>query len=223
MWRELINLWKSDNLLKLAWQQCYEMLESASTMYKASVKSLRGSDKGELGFDVYEKDKVLNRFMQEVRQKVLKHLAITGTIHLSPGLVLISIVIDIERIGDFTKNIMDLAKSHPKKLLCGKFEQDICKIETTVAELFDRVISALQLSDKDEAENLIKENWWLIKKCDEIADSLVREGDDSLSTSNAVSTALYIRYLKRTTAHLMNVTSSIINPFERIGYHTEAD
>jgi hypothetical protein len=36
-----------------------------------------------------------------------------------------------------------------------------------------------------------------------------------------VTTALYIRYLKRTSAHLMDIASSLANPFDRIGFREE--
>ena len=34
----------------------------------------------------------------------------------------------------------------------------------------------------------------------------------------AVTAALYLRYLKRVSAHLKNVATSVVNPFYRIGY-----
>ena len=36
--------------------------------------------------------------------------------NIDSGLVLINTVVDIERIGDYSKNILDLAKNYPKKL-----------------------------------------------------------------------------------------------------------
>jgi hypothetical protein len=35
--------------------------------------------------------------------------------------------------------------------------------------------------------------------------------------------ALYVRYLKRVTAHLLNILSSVVNPVERIGYREEEE
>jgi len=39
--------------------------------------------------------------------------------------------------------------------------------------------------------------------------------------NEAVSTALYVRFLKRISAHLMNIASSIVNPFDRIGFRDD--
>lgn len=223
MWRELINIWKSDNLLKQAFKQAQEMLQDTFEMFKASKESLRSTDSAELAVDVYEKDQRVNRFEQEVRRKVLKHLAITGNIHLSPGLVLASVVIDIERIGDYTKNIMDLAKLHPRKLHCGPYEEDIQKIEMAMVAMFEKVLPAFETSDTKLVNTLVQDNWWIVKKCDEIVNNLISKGEGTLSSGDSVATAMYARYLKRVAAHLMNVNSGITNPFEKIGYHGAND
>jgi hypothetical protein len=34
-----------------------------------------------------------------------------------------------------------------------------------------------------------------------------------------VTIALYVRFLKRVGAHLQNILSSVVNPFDRIGFH----
>ena len=51
-----------------------------------------------------------------------------------------------------------------------------------------------------------------------IVESVISGKDDSLSASQAASVVLYSRYLKRIAAHSRNLISSIVNPFERIGY-----
>jgi phosphate uptake regulator len=194
------------------------MLENTHVMFAESVKSLRQSDNGEIGMNVYEQDQMINKYEREVRTKVLKHLAIAGGTNLIPGLILTSIVIDIERIGDYTKNIKDLAIAHPKRLQCGLFEDDIQKIEAGVDSLFEQSIPALKLSEKARARKLMEDNWWMLRKCDQILDALIKEEDSSLSSGAAVSTAMYARFLKRVAAHIINMLSSVVNPFEGIGF-----
>ncbi|MCK5456067.1 MAG: hypothetical protein KAI45_03005, partial [Melioribacteraceae bacterium] len=48
--------------------------------------------------------------------------------------------------------------------------------------------------------------------------SLMRGEDTTLTTGSAVALAVYLRALKRIFAHLRNVTSSVVNPFHRIGF-----
>ena len=66
--KELLELWRSDNLLTQALNDSHVMLESTYEMYQGSVRSLRLSDGGELEFDIYEKDRMVNRYEQEVRR-----------------------------------------------------------------------------------------------------------------------------------------------------------
>jgi phosphate uptake regulator len=205
-------------LLKQAFNDSHEMLESTQEMFHESVRSLRRSSNSDMKFDIYDKDIQVNKYEREVREKVLKHLAITGGANIIPGLILTSIVIDIERLGDYTKNIMDLAVEHPKKLTCGKFEEGVQSVETAVTELFDRVIPAVKETDKEAAGKLVDEYLWIAKKCDGMLDELIREDDKSFSVGEAVSTALYVRYLKRVAAHLLNVATSVVNPFRAIGF-----
>jgi phosphate uptake regulator len=221
--RELIELWRSDNLLDQALKDTHAMLESTREMFHASVRSLRHSDTGEMKLNVYEKDQQVNKYEREVRRKVLKHLAITGGANIIPGLILTSIVIDMERIGDYTKNIMDLAEAHPRKLHAGRFEDDLTKIEGDLETLFDAVIPAFRKTDKQAARELIEMNWWMLKACDAILEGYIRDGDPSLDVNSAVAAGMYSRYLKRTTAHLLNIASSVVNPFEGIGFHPEKD
>jgi phosphate uptake regulator len=216
--KELYELWRSDNSLIQALNESYVMMESTHEMFNASWKSLRLSDTGEIEIDIYQKDQLVNRYEQDVRRKILKHLAITGGVNIIPGLVLTSIVIDIERIGDFTKNITELAVAHPAKLTCGQYEEAVSKIENVVSNIFENIIPILKASDLKAAQELLDNNWWITKESDKILDDVIRESDKSLSSGDAATIVLYTRYLKRIACHLLNITSSVINPFDKIGF-----
>jgi len=219
--KQIIELWKTADSLTQALENSHVMLETTHQMYTESVKSLRRSDSARIDIDIYKMDQTINSYEQRVRRQVMKHMAIAGGTNMIPGLILTSIVIDIERIGDYTKNIKDLAASHPGRLRSGRYDDDISRVEDGVGQIYQRIIPALKKSDADEARAIMKENWWMIKKCDEIVTNLVVDPDPQLSASDAVTTALYVRYLKRIAAHLINIATSVFNPFERIGFREE--
>jgi phosphate uptake regulator len=221
--REIYEIWRRNNSLRQAWNDAHSMLERADRMFQQSRKSLRESDPGEIGIEIYEEDRMLNHYQQEVRRKVLRYLAITGGINVVPGLVLTSIVIDIERIGDYTKNIVELAVVHPDKLTGGRYEQDLKKIESSVGDIFNQIVSILRTMNKEAARTLIRDNLWIRKRCDEINLDLIRGKEALLSLGDAVALALYVRYLKRVAAHLLNILSSVVNPVERIGYREKEE
>jgi phosphate uptake regulator len=56
------------------------------------------------------------------------------------------------------------------------------------------------------------------KRCDELTFDLVEGKHPDIKTPDQVTVALYLRFLKRIGAHSRNMITSVVNPFERIGY-----
>jgi phosphate uptake regulator len=213
-----MELFGKENLLDQAIATTIKMLESDREMFVASVDSLRKRDDANLSFDIYEKDKQINAYEREVRRNVLTHLTVAGTANIVPGLVLVSIVIDVERIGDYTKNIVELASAHPTRLTGGIYEDDLADIEQIVTERFDRLNKIIGDMDIEEAKAVMSDHRNISARCDRILPEIINEKDKTLTAGNAVTLALYFRYLKRIGAHLTNIASSIVNPFPRIGF-----
>jgi phosphate uptake regulator len=218
MFKQFFELFRKDNMLQQAYDRSLEMLQTDREMFLAASSSLREHDDARIELDIYAKDQMINAYEREVRRKVLTHLALTSSQSIAAGLALVSIVVDIERIGDLTKNIVDLALRHPGKLTCGNLEEDIRKIETTVKTMFTLLIEALPNGDVEKAKEVMSEHWWIARRSDEIINALIARSEPDLVCSEAVSTALYVRFLKRISAHLMNIASSVVNPFDRIGF-----
>ena len=219
MLKQIFEIFKSDSLYEQALSECHEMLDIDLSMFKASIESLRKSDSSDINIDIYEMDKKINEFEREVRRKVMTHLAIGGKEDIGSGLVLVSVVIDIERIGDYTKNIYDLAVNHPKKLNGGSVENRLSKIEKISFKLFEESIEAFKKQDIKKASSLMgnyKEN--ISSQSDAITNEIIAGKIDDLEIGTASAVGLYARYLKRIAAHSRNLISSIVNPFERIGY-----
>ncbi len=218
MLKELQKIFQRKGLMEQALDASLEMLRDDWEMYREAVKSLRESDTAEIAIDIMEKDRRINKYEREVRKKVLTHLAVNDVSDLNIGLVLISIVIDIERIGDYTKNIVELAQNHPGRLVIEPWESDLKNIEETISKNFGVLIHAIEKSDQTAANNLLDELWHSKKQCDYFITTLFRDETLQLKRTDAVAIALYLRYLKRVASHLMNVATSIVNPFHKIGY-----
>ncbi|OQX95606.1 hypothetical protein B6I21_04550 [candidate division KSB1 bacterium 4572_119] len=218
MLKELQKIFGRKGLMEQALDDSVEMLKEDWEMFRESVKSLRESETAELKIDIEDKDSKINKFERDVRKKVLTHLAVNDVGDLNVGLVLISIVIDIERIGDYTKNIVELAQNHPGKLYVKEWEDTIKEIEGTVSKNFGVLIQAFEESDSDLAKKLIDDLWKVKNECDNCMWVLLKDGGTKVTVPDAVAFALYMRYLKRISSHLMNAASSIIVPFHRIGY-----
>ena len=219
MFKQIFELFKSDSLYEIALSECHEMLEIDREMFNQSIKALRESDSADIPIDIYAMDKKINSFERDVRRKVMTHLAISGTQDLGSGLILTSVVIDIERIGDYTKNIYDLAVNHPQKLNGESFEERLLKIENNTRDYFNKTIDTFKSQDIDSARDLMSQ---YKEEISEVSQSIVEDiiscKDNNINSSQAAAISLYSRYLKRIAAHSRNLISSIVNPFERIGY-----
>ena len=218
MWRQLINMWKRDNLLDEAWKQSFEMLDITHEMFLEAVRVLRESEDKKVKNFIWDKDRIVNKYLQEVRRKVLTHCALQGPEELPGSLVLVSIVIDIERLGDYTKNIVELVSYRPETLGGYKYEKKLKSIEDAVKDNFVKTKSCIKASDKAKALALLDEYDWVNPLCDKILKRIVKEKDKQINSGDAASLALYFRWLKRINAHLRNVTTGVANPFDRIGF-----
>jgi len=219
MFKQIFEIFKSNSLYEQALSECHEMLDIDLSMYKESIKSLRESDSAKIDIDIFEMDKKINEFERDVRRKVMTHLAIGGKEDIGSGLVLVSVVIDIERIGDYTKNIYDLAVNHPIKLNGGSVEDRLVEIEKISYNLFEQSINVFKKQNIEKASGLMgdyKEN--ISKQSDAITNDIIAGKISDLEIGTASAVGLYARYLKRISAHSRNLISSIVNPFERIGY-----
>ena len=219
MFKQIFELFKSDSLYEQALKECHDMLDIDKKMFNESVKTLRQLDTADISIDIYAMDKKINQFERDVRRKIMTHLVVSGKEDLASGLILVSVVIDIERIGDYTKNIYDLSVEHPKKLLAGNYEEKLLSIEESTSNFLNNAIDVFKNQDIDKARELMKEYKVDISATSsDIVNSIVSGKNDEFSAQQASALCLYVRYLKRIAAHSRNLISSIVNPFERIGY-----
>jgi len=218
MFKQLFKAFNAASPLDEAFNRSFEMLDLTYDMFVKARKSLRESEDADPSININEMDIKVNKYERQVRRKVLRHLAISGSEDLYSGLVLTSIIIDLERIGDYTKNIVELAANFPMKLLAPKHEQDLKKVEAAVEDIFKRSRRCFETGDAVDGEKLIRDYIWINPLCDDIVLNYVKTPNDKITTSEAVTLALYFRYLKRINSHLQNIVTSIVNPFDRIGF-----
>jgi len=218
MFKEWLAIFKKDTLMDHAYQRSFLMLDITREMFSKARESLRFKEDCEVDIDIRDRDLEINSFEREVRRDVFNHLTVSGTPMLPSGLALVSIIIDIERIGDYTKNIVELALSHPGKLHGGKYEEDLKRVEEAVEENFKKTRKCFESCDDTLALELLKEYEWVNDVCDDNLMRLIKEEYKEIKTSDAVSLAIYFRWLKRINSHLRNITTSVVNPFDRIGF-----
>jgi phosphate uptake regulator len=223
MFKKWLAIFRKDSLLDRAYQRSFEMLDITRSMHIEAKVSLRQREDTEIDLKVKDTDKKVNSYEREVRRMVLNHFAVVGTTNLPSGLVLVSIIVDIERLGDYAKNMVELALDHPGKLHGGEFEERVTRIEEAVEDNFIQTKKCFEEGDADSAFKLLQQYAWVNESCDEIVVSLVKKKDAEIKPGDAAALALYTRWLKRINSHLRNITTSVVNPFDRIGFEPKTE
>ena len=156
IFREIVNLWKSEDLLSQAWDESYKMMMLSNEMFTQAIKYLREGENDETIRMLKKRDVEINTFQRDVRKKVVTHYAISQDIDDLPnGLVLLNMVVDVERLGDYTKNILDLALNHPNIIKSEEFSEDLYHVEQEVISRFGKTIEAIHTQDADVARSMM--------------------------------------------------------------------
>jgi phosphate transport system protein len=209
-------------LLDEAMQDSVMMLVSTRRMYDLVMVAIKDDAGDHVRNKIATMDKEVNRQQREVRQKVFEHLSLSRGEDLMQGLELVMSVIDIERIGDYTKNISELIEMMPGALQFGEFEATYEKAQSLASEVFDRCVDAFARNDVDAARVCMDRYQQLALLCDRSLERLIgANGSDDVPRPQ-VALVLLLRYLKRVGAHLKNVASVKVNPFHRIGYRPKS-
>lgn len=221
IFKDILAIWKSDNLLSQAWEDSLRMLSLSNDIFVQSIQYFNSGENIDAVKALKKEDQSINDYYQLVRRKVLTHYSIDNPpIDTSGGLTLINMVVDIERIGDYCKNISDLTLMRQGPMDFGELSNEIKSIEEEVESRFTKTIKAIQDQDEILADELLKSYKKMITKVsDDIVKNVASGKIQFKDSSQGASIVLYARYLKRIGAHLKNITSTIVNPYDRIGYN----
>ncbi len=220
MWKELWSLLsEKETLLSEAFDEAVEMLDLDREMFTRVTVALEKNISDEEMDELRSMDRRLNKVQQDIRKKVFEHLAVSKGQDLLGGLVLTSIVIDLERIGDYSKNIGDLVNLFPGDIDLGDRRDALYVQLDRSKEVFDLARLALAEEDKEAAKKCMKVYGKMARDCDAIMEDIISGAKNDAAVSKAdLSLVLLLRYYKRVGAHLKNIASATVAPFPMIGY-----
>ena len=209
----------SQGLIDQAQQESIDMLILGKEMFIMAIDAVHEETTKEVMRTLAKMDKNLNRMEMEVRKKVFSHLAISRGEDLLTGLQLNIIITDMERIGDYTKNIGELVEMMPARLDFGKHDETFEKVKNLALELFDLTYKALEEQNEKSALEAVRKYDTISKTVDSTIEAVVA-GKELTETveKRHVGLVLLLRYIKRVCAHLKNISTSVVNPFHQIGY-----
>ena len=195
------------------------MINLLEEMFIQSIEYLHTGKTAESGKDVYTLDKHINLLEQKLRRHIYNHLILNPEEDQYMSLILVQMGVDLERVGDYAKNIYDLRRI-VGDVDFSDHEKELNRLEEKTRTMIPEVRSALKNQDSLLATRIQKEYFPLAKLCDERVEEVLT-GKTKASASSAAMLVLYYRYLKRVIAHFINVASAISNPYDRVGFHPD--
>jgi len=219
MFKNLINFWKGKDFLSQVLEEFKDMLDDTETMFKFVCRKLLDNEgEPKLKERIYKIDKHVNNLQKNIRKRIIEHLSIQPSVDVPTSLLLMSVVKDAERLGDYAKNLFEVIGLLSSPINKETYSSLFNNIEDDISNLFQQTKQAFIESDENKAAQS-----WIHKReiaihCDEIIKKLAKS---SLSVNEAVCFTLIARHFKRIASHLTNIATSVILPLTDLDYFDE--
>ncbi len=219
MYEWLKKLVSDGNTLKPTFEHFTKMIVDGRHMFDLAANALlAGMAVESVRNDLFETDRKINLAEQKIRREILVHASVRGAQDFPTCLVLMSIAKDAERIGDYCKNIFDLALTRPLDPT-GSMGKELMSVKDDVSRLLGHLVTVYTAQDEEGATKILHETDTIEDTCDKHVAELVR--DPSQGGAEAVSAALAWRHMKRITAHAKNIVTSIVMPVDKLDFFDE--
>lgn len=216
MFGQIANIWKGEPLMKKAIEKFGEMLNQGEYIFNRAWEIFIAQKATEQAKqELYASDTAINNYERDIRKILVEHLSLRPGHDVSGALVMMSMVKDAERIGDYSKNIFEVGILCEEKIKNMKYLDRLSSIKRKIADRFPQLTKAFLESDENLAEKLLMDYTPIKSECNNVLRDLFSE---QLSTCESVSTALVSRYLKRVNSHMSNIASGIIYPLDQIDF-----
>ena len=219
MFKNLLSFWKGKDFLSQVFEEFKGMLDDSELMFRSVCSSLLDNvDQADLKKKVYEIDKRVNLLQKDIRTRIVEHLSLQPTVDGTACLLLMSVVKDAERLGDYAKNLYEVAELLEEPIDRTLFTEYFDGIDRDILSLFEQTRDAFIGADESKARLAWGYEKGIAKECDRIVE---RVAHSDLSVNQAVCFALVARHFKRIMAHLVNIATSVILPLSELDYFDE--
>jgi phosphate transport system protein len=219
MFKNLLSFWKGKDFLVQVLEDFKCMLDDSETMFEAvCAQLLVGKEEGSLKDKIYEIDKQVNNLQKEIRRRIVEHLSLQPSVDVNACLILMSVVKDAERLGDYSKNLYEVTQLLAEPIDCALFSEYFDEMDKKILALFQQTKKAFIEADEEQARSAWQYEKKIAKGCDKIVERLAKS---NLTVNQAVCFALVARHFKRIVAHLVNIATSVVLPLSDLDYFDE--
>ena len=148
------NLFKAlsgHELLERTYAQTGRVHDETRDMFENSFGCIMGKIP-ECELTVIEKDKEINREIIKIRRRLFNYVSTSRNPNFSASLSLTSIIIDYERIGDYTKNIAQLLSVLSGRPANQCYNDKLMDMYELLIEIFTLTNTAFGNEDEEKAK-----------------------------------------------------------------------
>ena len=220
MLKELLGLFRSDNTVARMGEDFSKMLDLSygQTMRAGRILVEETSEGNDLT-EISKGDVQINKLERKIRKQVIASLTLgTDAGAVTYCLLLMSIVKDVERIGDYAKNLAQIHEDGGGSIPDDANGAELREIRGLVEGTFGAAHEVFVTSDSESAIGLIKEGRRVNRRCDALIKVVAGSSHDAATTTSLV---LGARYYKRIESHLLNILSGVVMPLHKLDYYDE--
>ena len=171
--------------------------------------------------NLYQLDVQVNMLERNIRKQVVVHLSVREqACDLSYALLLMTLVKDLERIGDYCKNLSEVLEIQSEPFPDDEIVRELQEIRREVEATFRVLSQVLSTSDHDQALHFIQRSRDIAHRCDALLTTISHSGHDA---ATATALVLGTRYYKRIGGHVLNLLTSIVMPLHKVDYYDEEE
>ena len=125
MFRELLSLFRSDNAISVIGDDFNKMLDLTHDLTMRAGSLYFDGPNAEESTEISRRDVKVNKLERRIRKKVIAHVALASNAQDAPYcLLLMSLVKDAERLGDYAKNLAEVYDDGggPRKVVAFNFD-----------------------------------------------------------------------------------------------------
>lgn len=168
------------------------------------------------GLSCDEIDGHLNALQRSARRGIILHLATSDSADMPYSLLLMSLVKDVERIGDYAKNlarIPELTGQVGKPLPDIPLTAELRTLAAEIEALARRAPTVFADADREVAAELAAAGKARARRLDGLLSELARSDQPAAVVTRVTLTA---RYYKRVQSHFLKVLTCMLVPLDRL-------
>lgn len=219
MLKELLGIFRSDDPTARMSADFTRMLDLAEELTERAGRVFFEDGEGEDQRDIHRADVEINKLERHIRKQVITHLTLSSSRRdASYCLLLMSLVKDVERLGDYATNVAEVHEEGGGPLPHDEHAAELRAIREAVEQTFGTIKDVFVSSDSERALDLIKQGRETTTRCDALISRVAASAHDAATTTTLV---LGARYYKRIQGHLLNILSGVVMPLHKLDYYDE--